>query len=132
MNITSERNDKTLKMEWGFSPPVAKPFAFGARAIFRRGRDVELDFVWDRQSIVGGTMEERKEFSNWLNTIGIPRIRKMVVESGLSPSDADQEFHTMNGFEIVFSPKKSYGYMYIGVWPAEDTIRTEEVLAAST
>ena len=116
--ITSAPTDETLKMPWGINPPTAKPIAWGARAIFRRTtHTVELD-VWD-QEMVGGTDEERKALEKWINTIAVPAIKRELEESDIYPCDATQVELPIDGMMVVFSPKQSCGYLYIGIWPSE-------------
>lgn len=122
MKFTSDRNEDTKKLEWGISPPVAKPLAYGARAIFSRNGDITIDYVWDRQCMVGGTADERKAFGAWLDKVGTKTIRKLVKDYGIYPNDAARVSHTVDGVEIEFSPKRSYGYLYIGAWPSEETL----------
>lgn len=129
--ITSEPNDATLKMPWGINPPVAKPIAWGARAIFRRTtHTADLDYVWDRQEMVGGTEEERQAFVQWINKEAIPRIRTELMASDIYPRDATQVELPWKGFMIVFSPKQSCGYLYIGIWPMEGMIAASSDVAS--
>jgi len=122
--ITSAPNDATLKPEFGLAPGSAKPFAYGARAIFKRdSAQAHVDFVWDRQQITGGTDEERRVFAAWMKEVGLSRIiRNMCMENDLYPSDSAKVIQFVDGYEIQISPRRSYGYLYIGVWPIEGTI----------
>lgn len=128
--ITSERNDATLKMEWGISPPKAKPIAWGARAIFKRTTHaVDVDYVWDRSAMVGGTELEREAFAKWINKEAVPLIREHVKSEDIYPRDSTQVELPWKGFTIVFSPKASCGYLYIGIWPSEGLLEASKETA---
>ena len=124
--ITSAPDPATLEPEFGIAPGSAKPLAYGARAIFKRDPKPYIDYVWDRQQLVGGTEEERKAFAAWMKRADFERIvREMVAEHDLYPSDAAQVVRFVDGIEIQISPKKSFGYLYIGAWPTEGMIAAE-------
>jgi hypothetical protein len=126
--ITSPPNEATLTPEWGLRPGRAVPISYGARAIFNRGE--KLDFLWDRNQIIGGTPEERGAFSKWVNA-NVPKIAaKMIKDFGLEPSDAAVVTGYQDGIEVMISPRKSFGYLYIGAWPTDGMIEASKEVNA--
>lgn len=116
--FTSEPDENTLKLEWGFSPPSPRPVAYGARTIFsRRDGDVSIDVLWDRQCMVGGTPKERERFGRWLDAVAFPVIRKAVKARRIYGNDHDVVDLEVDHMHVCFSPRGSCGYLYIGVWP---------------
>jgi cytoskeleton bundling-enhancing protein CbeA-like protein len=138
---TTPQTTNELKPEWGLTPSPRAVVAWGARAIYKFGwrtervrrkvpksnppryRFVEkrttgadIDLLWDRQSMVGGTDKEREQLKNWLNKKGLKKLKKECEKRYLSTS-ADETVQVRDGnFMIMANPRASYGYLYIGAW----------------
>jgi hypothetical protein len=124
-------------MTFGIKPETPKYMWWGARAIYESNHDrlTGKDFdrqgpyafalLWDRQQIEGGTDEEKRAFETWINKKGLPALRKLVKagcksRAGFSP-DTDREIGTeLDGYVIVANPRRSFGYLYIGIYPVKD------------
>lgn len=130
-----------LKPEWGLAPSPRAVVAWGARAIYKFGSRTErvrrkvpksnpprykfvekyvtgadIDLLWDRQSMVGGTDKEREQLKRWLNSKGLKKLKKECEKRYLS-GDADETVQVRDGdFVIMANPRRSYGYLYIGAW----------------
>jgi cytoskeleton bundling-enhancing protein CbeA-like protein len=99
-----------LKLEWGLQPPEGVMACWGARAIFSRGT---IDLLPDRQG-VAGQQEDIKPLVSWLNSKGLPAMRKAVKALG---ADEHKEVKVRSGgFTLVANPRASYGYLYMGAW----------------
>lgn len=101
-------------LEWGISPDSEVDIAWGARAIYN---SFNIDLLWDRMCMEGGTPEQRKQFSDWLNAKGLPALKKLVKQENVRGSDERVLTISLDGWLIAASPKGSCGYLYIGVWP---------------
>jgi hypothetical protein len=102
---------------WGLKPEKELPYCWGARTIFRPPTDI--DILWDRQQMVGGTEEERKKLSDWLNKKGIAALKKHLKKHYLGGADSHTETVTdmKAGFFIAANPQRSYGYLYLCAGP---------------
>jgi hypothetical protein len=89
----------------------------GARAIFQ-GFD-QIDIVWNRQALIGGTEEQRNILANWLVDWGIPLLKKLCKEESLLTSDHRLVSTQVHDWCIMANPRKSLGYLYIGVCPVD-------------
>jgi hypothetical protein len=127
---------------WGIAAPERITGAtWGARAIYsldarnvpqrhlRRGRYVTehvtkliatVDILWDRQSMNGGSPEDQTTLVDWLNATGLRELRERCTVSQLSPASHDQIQIRVDGFFLLASPRRSYGYLYIGAWRDEE------------
>lgn len=132
---------ETLKPEWGLPPEANAVAAWGARAIYKFGGRTErvrrkvpksnparyrfvekfvmgadIDLLWDRQSMVGGTEKERKVLQSWLNKKGLKKLKKECEAQSLT-SSCDEVVWVRDGkFGLYANPRSSYGYLYIGAW----------------
>jgi hypothetical protein len=123
---------------FGLRPPDGKnpKYWWGARAIFtnkwnvnhnRRKRSdpdliqfVEVALLYDRQSYSGPDKGEEgaKALFNWIDYVGLPKVREWA--KGVLPSDNLEFKFSSSSFNIIASPRASYGYMYIGAWSDEE------------
>jgi hypothetical protein len=125
---------------FGLRPPEEKhpKYWWGARAIFERRVvenrnmrkksdskyliEVSVSLLYDRQSYAGenpkGDGEGDKKFTNWIDNVGLPAVRKWADGVATDGSDKfnfeDKEYH------IIATPNQSHGYMYIGAWSIEE------------
>ena len=119
--------------EWGLPPRGPFTVAWGARAIFNpqpyrepkiiRGRKPkpypipnEIDLLWDRQDMVGGTKEEREAFVAILNEKALPLLREAVHKARFDRATDEAVTVEIDGLVIVANPRASHGYLYIGAW----------------
>lgn len=128
-----------LTLEWGLQPPPDTVLAWGARAIYKLGHQEEkffgngkrrkhpkdvttasIDLLWDRQSAVRDetqtTTQDLNALSSWLNTIGLPALRKLCVEKYLTGDSDESVEYVGEGYAIKASPRGSCGYLYIVAW----------------
>jgi hypothetical protein len=105
------------QLEWGISPPKECNIAWGARAIYKYPD--EIDLVWDRMGMEGGTPEERKAFGDFLNKRGLPALKQQLKKEYLSGSSEKFINIELDGWLITASPRGSCGYLYIGVFPLQ-------------
>lgn len=76
-----------------------------------------VDLLHDRMEMCGGTEDERKAFSAWLDDIGLPNIRWQLADRRVTTRDNTVvERHDCVNYSIVASPNASYGYLYILAW----------------
>lgn len=106
------------QLEWGISPPTERAIAWGARAIYKCPDDIDL--VWDRMGMQGGTEEQRKQFADWLNKRGIPALKEQLRKDYLPGSSEKFINIHMDGWFITASPRGSCGYLYIGAFPCDN------------
>jgi hypothetical protein len=119
----------TITIEWGLIKTVEASAAYGARAIYTRdygslggfgrpGVRVNVDVVWDRQSIAGDEPAKRA-LAQWLARKtggGMTLLAKRLKAEGVLPSE-DREIAIDHGrFHLRANPRKSYGYLYITAW----------------
>lgn len=96
---------------FGLKPNPNVKCWWGARAIYQ---DCHIDILWDRQQMTGGTEEERKELSKWIDAVGLPELRKAVKMDHLSGGDDFLVVPEVSGnYFIMANPRKSFGYLYI-------------------
>jgi hypothetical protein len=130
-----------LRPEWGLPPNPGAIVAWGARAIYKFGarykrvprkvpksdpprykyvekmiHGADIDLLWDRQSMVGGTEKERKQLQSWLNSKGLKKLKKECEAQRLI-GDCEVTVWVRDGkFVLYANPRRSYGYLYIGAW----------------
>lgn len=85
--------------------------SWGARAIYQNSY---IDILYDRQSLIGGSESDRIKLGDWLNKIGLPALRKLVVTENLYSDERRFIRFEQGGYYIEANPNKSYGYLYIG------------------
>jgi hypothetical protein len=102
-------------MFFGIEPPAgARPRArWGARAIYR---DFTFDMLWDRTSCEGEE-PDRAALLAWVEECGLPGLRAVAKRARLPQSSREELEVVGMGFRLVASPRRSYGYLYIGAWP---------------
>jgi cytoskeleton bundling-enhancing protein CbeA-like protein len=98
---------------WGLPAPEGVKASWGARAIYKAPTGIEL--LWDRQSI-DGLVEERKELSGWINSKGLPGLKKLLKKTYLDGSENHEVEFKEDGYTIKANPRASYGYLYLGAW----------------
>jgi hypothetical protein len=108
------------QLEWGISPEREVGIAWGARAIYKGGSDIDL--VWDRMGMQGGTEEQRKAFGKFLDKKGLPALKKLLKSQYLSTRDDKSVHLQLDGWFITANPRGSCGYLYIGAWPVDNGI----------
>lgn len=118
-----------IKLEFGISPKEPAEWAWGARAIFRReGKEVVIDLVFDRCAWGGeandmsSTLKDkgahlRRQVADWIGRKGGKLFEKMVRDGAIYPDDQAEVIQTIDGYDVTVSPRKSFGYLYIGIWP---------------
>ena len=99
---------------WGLPAPEGVTHAWGARAIFHGGSSFEL--LWDRQGFHCPDEKSAKRLSAWLNRKGLAALRKRLKVEGLTTQDDAVVRLEFDGHVILASPRRSYGYLYIGAW----------------
>lgn len=106
-------------MTFGLYPGIFKDGRpnWGARAILDRHGNV--DIVWDRQQMEGGDDLDRQRLAKWLETKGIPRLRRMLRKSPLGLYENDEVQVLQGGYILMANPKASYGYLYITAYPVK-------------
>jgi hypothetical protein len=105
-------------VHWGLQPGPedhVRPPIWGARAIYHED-SASFDLLHDRQDCSDGTDEERAALVAWLDTHGLPALRAAVARE--RPSAAGREIIEIrqDGFVLRASPRRSYGYLYVGAW----------------
>ena len=101
---------------WEALPKGASP-AWGARAILKNGR---LDLLWDRQSLVGNTVD-RREFARLLNKRVLLAVHETVEalwNTGQLRPDKDEQ-HVLYDDDTcicVGNTNASHGYLYMLAW----------------
>ena len=110
----------SLTQAWGLTPPTNVTYAWGARAIYQNGT---IDLLWDRQSMSGTcSEEERKELAAWLDDKALLYLRSLCrYGNGPDGSSAEVVEVRGDGFTLLASPRKSYGYLYLGAWPDDSS-----------
>lgn len=127
-------------IKWGIQPPNGTRLAWGARAIYklhttpgtyrrrpgkrplmitRETTTADIDLLWDRQGSVGAldvTDKERTAFDRWLNTKGLPALRRECVKQYITGDTDAVVTLTIGDYMITASPRASHGYLYIGAW----------------
>jgi hypothetical protein len=106
---------KASELDFGLKLPLEAPLWWGARAIFTRGSSYRPDLLWDRQSWVGGTQQDREELSTAINR-ALPQLRQRCSARGEHLSAAPWEHvETVCVDRVTFhvSCRRSFGYLYI-------------------
>lgn len=116
-NSSHDQTSMITKVAWGISPPAPKYIAWGARAIYED--NCQIDLLWDRQEMLGGTDAERQQFNSWLNQWGLPNLRNKVLSARLRPGEGIQIDYQSYDWVIIANPQRSYGYLYIGAFPVD-------------
>lgn len=106
---------------WGLTPHENVKFWWGARAIFYPPAGIDL--LPDRQQMTGGTEDERKKLSNWINNIGLYKLKEELAHKNVGAGSdiliaVDDK---KAGFIMMANPRKSYGYLYISAMPYSTT-----------
>ena len=121
-------------------PPTSRKrgpvsLAWGARAIYQLGiverwvgrrtrlksvtHSATIDLVWDRQQMVllpGIDITARTGLARWIDNKGLPELRKICEREHIAPSADGLIEHEADGYKIVGSPRRSYGYLYLSAW----------------
>jgi hypothetical protein len=98
---------------FGRQAPEGSTIAWGARAIFTRGH---IDIVPDRHQMTEAPQEQRTEFAKWLQSTGMPGLKKEVERTGITGTDHTVLAYQDDRYRIEASPQGSCGYLYIGAW----------------
>ena len=98
-------------MTWGIAAPEGVKASWSARAIFERRK---VDLLHDRQDTQGISEADKKALIEWVNGVGLKKIRAMAKK--LSPSGMDTIEYDADGARIVACPRASCGHLYIGAW----------------
>lgn len=133
MNPTHDTPAAVRALEWGLRVPDEAAVAWGARAIYslthqtncakmasgkiRRTQKwvAEVDLLPDRQD-ARGSEAERKSLAKWINKLGLRELRKKLVADHVR-NDADDILTIRSGdYQLIASPRGSYGYLYISAW----------------
>ncbi|KPK66799.1 MAG: hypothetical protein AMS21_01195 [Gemmatimonas sp. SG8_38_2] len=78
-----------------------------------------LDVVWDRQGGACVDEADRPELNKlleWVSENGIQLLRDEARKVKLHESSGELITIKRDGYVLMASPKKSYGYMYCGAW----------------
>lgn len=99
-------------MQGAFGLPMENVTTYwGARAIYAPdNKYCKIDILHDRQSCIGDE-PARKELVSWLNTVGMPWLKKTCR---IPTSSHSMTEFTQGKFRLHASPNASYGYLYIG------------------
>jgi hypothetical protein len=120
-----------MEWEFGIKPNTPKHIWWGARALYKgnffQGKKLDtrqgayvFELLRDRQQMIGGTEKERAKFEKWINKKGLPALRKLVKKLSIMPSEAQEILFELDGYLVVANPKKSHGYLFIGIHPIVD------------
>jgi hypothetical protein len=121
---TTKQKEKPIKLEFGISPPTGITAAWGARALYTWKGGPQIELLWDRQSPYGPE-DQRRTLCKWVNEKGLELLKKELDEKFITSKD-DATVTVKDGpYTIVASPKRSYGYLYIGAW-SNDAVSTKE------
>jgi len=101
---------------WSALPKGASP-AWGARAILKNG---QLDLLWDRQSMIGNTVDKR-EFARLLNKRILLAVHETVEElwktGHLKPNKDEQHvLYEDDTCAVVANTNARCGYLYLLAW----------------
>ena len=100
-------------MTWGIKPPPGASASWCCRATYQP--KAVLDVQWYRQTHFGREREVN-ELAAWVLEKGLEKIRKKVFELNIKADEDREEVFEIEEHTILVNPKKSYGYLYIGVW----------------
>ena len=92
---------------WGLRLAEEGP-VWGGRAIDNRGRP---DLLWDRQQARGGSQAERQALVDWVNSVGLPRLRRECADLH---DEAPHNVMTIAEGGYVAQAKRLGGYFYLG------------------
>lgn len=103
----------TAKINWGLRPfhEEAEAF-FGCRMIFQHG---QLSYLPGRGS-EAGTDKNIDDLIAWVNSKGIPQLRKYIKSQGWTERSSDTFVLEDGEKRLEASPRASYGYMYISAY----------------
>lgn len=104
-----------IELEFGIYPPRGATVAWGARAYYTFKKEPKIDLLWDRQS-VAGPEEARRALCAWVNATGLPLLEKELNERFVRTCDDVTVTVTEGGYTLTASPRRSYGYLYLGAW----------------
>ncbi len=114
-----------LRMYWGARAIIQKA-EWGYKTFTRKGKPVRrytclwpqtLDLLPDRRTVARTAEQPDKDkFFKWLNKEALPKLRKWVET--VDPTGAEVFEYARSGYVLRASPNASYGYLYIGAWPA--------------
>lgn len=88
---------------------------WGARAIYHPNDPMPIDFVWDRTS-KRGVNGELLKLTTWLDKTGLKFLQTEVHKAHLGANEDRELRLKKDGYVLVINPKRSYGYLHIGVW----------------
>lgn len=92
-------------------PQTDLPAWWGARAILRNHC---IDFLRDRQQMLGTDENAKMALALWLDDVGIPALQKIVEEEHIRTDEEREIRFEKDGYYIEANPRKSFGYLYIG------------------
>jgi len=106
---------------FGYAVPEGTKTFWGCRAILdSRGKDPYVDFVYDRQSIIG-ELEDTKVLSAWLNSgplrAALDKATELFRSYMINASEREEFVLYEDDRGIVISnPNASYGYLYVSAY----------------
>lgn len=119
------------RLAWGLAVDMPSVAAWGARAIWNGGttevpvllksgkrsrtrveRVAFIDLLWDRQANEGNE-QDRRRLGEWIDTKGMPALRKLVVTEGLHTDERRQLVVAEDEYRLIANPNASFGYLYL-------------------
>lgn len=126
--------------EWGLPPRpgVLALAAWGARAIYKitterdrkTGRKIppEIDLLWDRQEFKYDALDPLAvkavgRLQKWISAKGMKKLSRECMTRFITGDCAEVVEIVDGDFMLIASPRKSYGYLYIGAWIVPHTAK---------
>jgi len=81
--------------------------------------------VWDRCASLGDEAD-LKALLAWVNNVGMDELVDRLIEDHVRGSDRGVTRVESRGFVMEASPRRSYGYLYIGAWFKADEGHCED------
>jgi len=144
--ITPYLRDDCMRAVWG-ARAIYKleryetKFKRGGKFVQRSKLDASIDILWDRQGFAAFaedgtpistdardkqdnpvTAPDVLKLQKWINKKGMAKLRAACVKQYLSGDSADVVTIEEGLFTLVASPRRSYGYLYIGAWLRRPTL----------
>jgi hypothetical protein len=105
--------------------PSDRPL-WGARAIYKAGSSTPLDYVWDRQSVVGrdrdgaGGLSALKPIVSLASRNAQERVRDLYRKGHIDPQNQDNICLSGPSDPYVMWGRACGGYMYLVCWAKDE------------
>jgi hypothetical protein len=117
-------------MPWGIEAPNDAMVSWSGRAIYKDGGAL-IDIPHDRHDIQHRYPDDNqgrrlarkaaRALTRWVQGPGMKALHAELKKLWITARDERTVRIEQDGYVIVATPRRSFGYLYLGAWPATST-----------